>query len=112
VGGTAAAALLTGVSASPGSPGPSLELASENPAPRGTATVLRFTLPKAVHARLDVFDVAGRLVATGFDGTRPAGLGEFRWNGSDTTGRTVGAGLYFYRLSAGGDRLTVRGIKF
>jgi hypothetical protein len=90
----------------------SLVLASGNPASRGKATVLRFALPHAARARLDVFDVAGRLIATVFNGAMPAGPGELRWNGYDTTGRSVRAGLYFYRLSADGDRLTVRDIKF
>ncbi len=90
----------------------SLVLASGNPASRGDATVLRFALPHAARARLEVFDVAGRLIATVFNGALPAGPGEFKWNGYDTTGRRARAGLYFYRLSADGDRVTVREIKF
>ena len=112
VGKTATAALLAEGLSSQAFPGLALALTSGNPASRGTTTVLHFALPRAAHARLDVYDVAGRLVATVFDGALPAGPGEFRWNGDGATGRSVGAGLYFYRLSADGDRLTVRGIKF
>jgi flagellar hook assembly protein FlgD len=86
-------------------------LASGNPAARATEAVLHFALPRAARARLDVYDVAGRLVATVFDGALPAGPGELRWNGHDAAGRSLGAGIYFYRLSADGERLTVRGIK-
>lgn len=109
---TGDAALFAAGTAGPGERGLAFRFASENPAPRGTATILRFNLPHAAHARLEVFDVTGRLVTIVFDGVVPsAGPGEFRWNGHDETGRSVGAGLYFCRLSVDGDRRTIRGIR-
>jgi YVTN family beta-propeller protein len=84
---------------------------SPNPFPRSGATLLRFTLPRATRAKLEVFDAAGRRVATLVDGALPAGPGAAQWNGRDASGRSVGPGVYFYRLSAEGEKLTSKGMK-
>jgi len=36
------------------------------------------------------------------------GRGSVRWDGRDTAGKTVGAGLYFYAVEAGSGRGTGR----
>ena len=84
---------------------------SPNPFPRSGSTLLRFTLPRATKARLEVFDAAGRRVATLVDGALPAGPGAALWNGRDASGRAAGPGVYFYRLSAEGEKLTSKGMK-
>jgi hypothetical protein len=84
---------------------------SPNPfGPDGT-TVLRFVLPRAGDARLEVFDAMGRRVSTVLARKMPAGPGSASWDGRDDDGREVGAGLYFYRLSALGERVTAKGMK-
>ena len=50
------------------------------------------------HARLDVFDVRGRLIATLVDEQLPAGDYDYSWNGEDSRGDRMPAGVYFYRL--------------
>jgi len=82
-----------------------------NPFVHGGATVLRFALPRAASAKLEVFDAAGRRVSVLLDKALPAGPGEAVWNGRDTRGNGVPAGMYFYRLSADGQRLTAKGLK-
>lgn len=62
-----------------------------------------FVLGAAGPARLAVFDLAGRLVATLFAGRRAAGGGEVVWDGRDARGRACAAGVYVVRLEAGGD---------
>jgi len=49
-----------------------------------------------------IFDVSGRLVATLVDGDILAAVRhEIVWRGCDSVGRTVAAGVYFYRLESG-----------
>jgi YVTN family beta-propeller protein len=102
----------------PGAPGRiALAGAVPNPSggPAGAAgggtTTLRFSLPVAADVRLDVYDAVGRRVATLVDGPRSAGEGTATWDGHDDAGRPVGAGLYFYRLSALGQRVTQKGLR-
>ena len=52
------------------------------------------------HARVDVFDVNGRLVKSLFNGVAKEGANEVFWNGTDETSRQVASGVYFYRLNA------------
>ncbi len=68
------------------------------PEPSRGTTVLRFSLPAAGPARLDILDVAGRRVRRLVDGARSAGRHEVAWDGTDSTGRLVPAGAYFARL--------------
>ncbi|MCA9753068.1 MAG: T9SS type A sorting domain-containing protein [Gemmatimonadetes bacterium] len=64
--------------------------ATPNPA-RGTATI-HFTLPSTSLTRLDVFDVAGRRVASLVDEPLAAGPHQVRW------GDDVAAGVYFVQI--------------
>jgi hypothetical protein len=62
-------------------------------------TRLVYNTPAPGHARLAVYDVAGRHVATLVDGDTSAGLHEVPWNGRDARGRDVASGVYFALLS-------------
>lgn len=76
-------------------------LFSNRPNPFNPATAIRFALPSAQRARLEVLDLAGRRVVTLVDGEREAGYHEVRWDGRDSAGRSVASGTYLYRLVAG-----------
>ena len=91
-----------------------LELAvSPNP-PLRTARLL-FTLDRAADVRLDVFDLAGRRVATPFAGRADAGTTRVTWSLTDAGGAPVPAGVYFARVEGLGrsaiTRLIVLGRK-
>ncbi|NNF06264.1 MAG: T9SS type A sorting domain-containing protein, partial [Candidatus Eisenbacteria bacterium] len=60
--------------------------------------VIRFELTKKNHASVSVYNISGRLVRTLLSAERDAGLHEVTWDGTDTSGRKVASGLYFYRL--------------
>lgn len=62
----------------------------------GHATV-RFALSQPGPVRLEVFDVAGRRIATLLDGIRGAGEHEVAWDGATSSGR-ASRGLYFARI--------------
>ncbi len=81
---------------------------SPNP---GRAPRVSFGLPHADEVELDVFDLAGRRVAMLANGAFAAGFHARDWNGLDSKGRRVGAGMYFYRLKVGASTRIVRGIK-
>ena len=60
-----------------------------------------FELTSAGTARFAVFDAGGRKVRTLVDAVLPSGPCRLEWDGRSGDGRTVGAGIYFYRLDAG-----------
>lgn len=97
------------VGVAPGAVAP-LRLALDSPAPNPSpgGTRLSFTLPARAHVTLALFDLGGRRVRTLLDADRDAGGHALAWDGRDDTGRPVAAGLYFARLSAGGEARVTR----
>lgn len=77
-------------------------LLQNHPNPFRGATALRFVLPTAGRASLQVFDLSGRLVATVHDGDLSAGEHTMDWSGRDDSGVSAPAGVYFYRITAPG----------
>jgi mannan endo-1,4-beta-mannosidase len=69
-------------------------LAQNYPNPFNPETMIAFRLDKESLARLEVFDIAGRCVATLLDEPRTAGEHVIRFNGEE-----LASGLYFYRLT-------------
>lgn len=61
-------------------------------------TEIRFAIPRAGRATLDVFDVAGRRVRRLAEGVREAGEHDVAWDERDADGGAVAAGVYFLRL--------------
>jgi len=78
------------------------------PNPFNRLAALRFELPVGGRVRLEVYDVAGRLIRTLLDADLSAGTKSAVWDGTDGTGRAVVSGVYFARLWAGGKLQTVR----
>lgn len=79
------------------------------PNPFNPRTTIAFDLPEPATVRLEVFDVAGRLVDVLLrDEPHAAGRWEVTWRGRDGSGRGVAAGVYFCRLEAGDFRATRR----
>jgi hypothetical protein len=74
-----------------------LALARPQPNPTHGAALLRFSLPAAGRARLEVVDVGGRRLGS-HDGEFQAGVQQWRWDGRGADGGPAGAGLYFVRL--------------
>ncbi len=76
-------------------------LAPVRPNPFGASAQVVFSLDRPGPVTLDVIDVAGRRVVTLTDRDLPAGAHAFPWDGRDTAGRNVAAGIYFVRLVSG-----------
>lgn len=55
---------------------------------------------------LDIFDTAGRRIARLVDRIEDRGQKSVVWNGTGSGGEAVASGVYFYRLSAGKDKIS------
>lgn len=71
------------------------------PNPFNPSTTIRFELERAAHAKLQVFNLSGRLVATLVDGECQAGMNEVTWQGRDAAHSMVSSGIYLYSLRVG-----------
>ncbi len=92
----------TGVNGdAPMSPAPTLALGQNFPNPFNPSTAISYTIAVADKVRLDVFDLAGRVIRTLVDGYQPAGGHTVQWDGIDNAGRPTASGVYFYRLETG-----------
>ncbi|UCF78445.1 MAG: T9SS type A sorting domain-containing protein [Candidatus Eiseniibacteriota bacterium] len=76
------------------------------PNPFNPVTTFRFTLPKAAHTMLTVYDASGRVVRTLVDERLDQGPHEMSWNGTGEYGSRVASGVYFYELKSEGMRTT------
>jgi DNA-binding beta-propeller fold protein YncE len=72
------------------------------PNPLQASATISFALGREADARLEIYDLAGRLVRRLVAGRLPAGERSVGWDGRDDRGRNVAAGLYLMRLSASG----------
>ncbi len=71
----------------------------------------QFTLAQAGPVRLRVVDLLGNEVAVLLNAPSPAGRREIAWNGCDTAGAAVPAGMYWFEL-APGDGEVIRRLGF
>ena len=71
------------------------------PNPFNPETIIRFALPEAGPAKIEIFNILGQKVATLLDRPMPAGVNEVVWNGTSDSGHAVSTGVYFYRLTSG-----------
>lgn len=81
-------------------------LHANRPNPFDRETSIAFDLPRPCPVRLTVLDVAGRIVRELANGVYPAGAHRVTWDGRDASGRSLGSGIYFFRVvSADGQRM-------
>jgi hypothetical protein len=73
-------------------------LAQNAPNPSSGPTTIAFGLARAGEITLDIFDAQGRHVSRLADGPFGAGVHRATWDGRDSGGARLHAGLYFYRL--------------
>ena len=85
-----------------------VERAAVYPNPFESETRVKFALANEGVVDVSVYDVAGRLTRTLFSGNLPGGAHDIPWNGLDSEGAKVKAGVYFIRVRSGGQLLNVR----
>lgn len=77
-------------------------LESNTPNPFNPRTSIGYGLPSSQWVRLEIFDVAGRLVRVLVDEHQPGpSRHEVQWDGTDASGQRVASGAYVYRIRAG-----------
>lgn len=89
-------------------PAPPAVVSAPWPNPSANAVSISLRLADAAHARVAVYDVAGRLVAKLFDGVSTAGTLTVRWNGKNARGRDVASGVYWIHADAAGTTVARR----
>ncbi|MCD4690162.1 glycosyl hydrolase 53 family protein, partial [bacterium] len=84
-----------------------LSPAAPNPF-RGSSTLTLTIFVPGAHARVRVFDVTGRVVATLVDRNLTPGRHELTWDGRSDSGAKVASGIYLIGATVSGERATAR----
>ncbi len=84
---------------------------SGRPNPFRSTASIRWMLPAAGPARVEIFDPQGRMVRRLVDGVFEAGPHQAVWDGRRNDGRPAPAGTYWIRLTAGNDRARARVVR-
>jgi len=85
-------------------------LYQNRPNPFSTRTAISYQLAQSGEVALDIFALSGSLVCRLVDQHQEPGFHSVRWDGRDSRGRAVAAGVYFYRLTTGGFAETWRAV--
>ncbi len=78
-------------------------LADNYPNPFNPTTTLQYALPQVADVALTVYNVLGQPVRTLVAERQNAGRYVVEWDATNDQGHRLSAGMYFYRLQAGGD---------
>jgi len=90
------------------SPPKSYGLRQNYPNPFNPETLIQYALTEESQVKLEVYNIAGKRVATLVDEVKQAGYYTVAWNGRNDLGRPVSAGSYFCRIQAEGYSHTIR----
>ena len=71
------------------------KLSQNYPNPFNPTTTINYTIPKAEHVTIKVYDTLGKLVKTLVDKEQPGGTYHSQFNGSN-----LSSGVYFYQIEA------------
>lgn len=77
------------------------QLAQNYPNPFNPQTRIDYTVPSTQHVLLTIYNSLGQKVKGLIDQAVPAGNHTVHWNGLNENGKSVPAGVYFYRIRAG-----------
>jgi len=76
------------------------------PNPFNPDTTIRFGIEKDSPTQVVIYNLRGQIVRRLFDGTVNKGTYTLHWNGRDDNGNSVASGLYYLRLSTGGESIS------
>jgi len=82
---------------------PTFSLSQNYPNPFNATTQISFNVPRRSHVKITIYNVLGQLVRELADRDYERGVHHVRWNGADNVNIPVSSGIYFYRMTAGGN---------
>jgi hypothetical protein len=71
------------------------------PNPFNPVTKIQFSIDKAAHAKLTIYNLSGREIKVLVDNFVPAGRYQALWDARDNLGHKVSSGTYIYQLRSG-----------
>ena len=74
------------------------ELVQNHPNPFNPITTINFSIPEQSMVTMKIFDLSGRLVETLINNQMSVGHHSVNWDGKDSYGNEVSAGIYIYTL--------------
>jgi Secretion system C-terminal sorting domain len=82
------------------------ELHQNYPNPFNPTTTIAFEVPTKGQVELSIFNILGQRVTTLVNQTLSAGRHTVEWNSTDSEGKAVVSGVYFYRIKSGETMIT------
>jgi hypothetical protein len=73
-------------------------LLQNHPNPFMSNTWIDYALPGPAYVTINIYDIRGALVCSLYNGQQPEGKYSVEWNGLNSAGTAVSAGVYFCRL--------------
>ncbi len=82
---------------------PGLDFSTNNyPNPFNPSTKIEYTMPRAGHVSIKIYNLKGELVRTLVDASQDAGRHTVVWDGTNDHGASVASGVYFYETRTAG----------
>ncbi|MFC2136249.1 S41 family peptidase [Bacteroidota bacterium] len=75
-------------------------LSDNYPNPFNPSTNIQYKIPHETYVNLTIYNSLGQVVKTLVDETQHAGYKTVKWDGTNSLGKVVGSGVYFYKLQA------------
>jgi hypothetical protein len=76
-------------------------LRGNSPNPFTATTQIGYDVPREAAVMLSIYNIQGQKVRTLLDGVAPAGRHSVTWDGRDSNGQPVAAGVYFCEMQSG-----------
>ena len=70
------------------------------PNPFNPVSIIQFDLPARSFVEISIYDISGKLVKRLIADQKDAGYHRVEWNGTDSNGKRVSSGIYFYQMKA------------
>ena len=91
-------------------PSPVMSLAPVYPNPFNPLTHINYSVERAAHVTVTIYDASGRYVVTLVDERVTSGPHVAEWNGRNANGLSVPSGVYFIRLATGREVLSRKAV--
>ncbi|MFC1606666.1 FlgD immunoglobulin-like domain containing protein [Candidatus Latescibacterota bacterium] len=85
-----------------------IEIHGNFPNPFNSSTTIEFRLKAEGYVKLNIFNISGQIINTLFAEYLSAGLHSVRWDGKDSRGSEVSAGIYIVNLQMGNTVASLR----